>query len=176
MEQGFADACIPLCMGERPTSRLAQSCSKAASEMPKPTVRKWCEHGYNVAFTKSLKDLRGQFQITQQSVPVQEEIVSEREREQERNHENERRENVETVIEQTPEADEEEEGENEEVAEKVLARIPITLDDVEYTLTIHEGTDVSQAVESFCEERVPVDVAGCVQELLPSVLQKMVLA
>ena len=41
MEQGFSDACISLCMGEKPVSRLAQSCRKAASEMPKPTVRRY---------------------------------------------------------------------------------------------------------------------------------------
>lgn len=168
MEQGFADACISLCMGERPISRLAQSCSKASSEMPKPTVRRWCEHGYNVAFTKSVKDLRGQFQINQPPVTISEETVNVRE---EKDIETK---NVEEdVVQSIPETSEAEE--DEEVVKKVLANIPVTLDDNEYTLTIHEGTDISQAVELFCEEKVPDDVAGCVQELLPTVLQKMVL-
>jgi hypothetical protein len=29
----------------------------AAIEMPRPTVRKWCEHGYNTAFTKTMKGI-----------------------------------------------------------------------------------------------------------------------
>ena len=51
MEQGFSDACTALCLNQRPVARVAQSCRAAAIEMPRPTVRKWCEHGYNEAFS-----------------------------------------------------------------------------------------------------------------------------
>lgn len=61
MEQAFSDACVALCLNERPVSRVAQSCRAAAVEMPRPTVRRWCEHGYNVAFTKTSKDLATHF-------------------------------------------------------------------------------------------------------------------
>jgi hypothetical protein len=42
-------------------SRIAQTCRAAAIEMPRPTVRKWCEHGYNVAFEKTKKDVGAYF-------------------------------------------------------------------------------------------------------------------
>ena len=61
MEQGFSDACIALCLEQKPVARVAQTCRAAAIEMPRPTVRKWCETGYNVAYTKTLKDLRTHF-------------------------------------------------------------------------------------------------------------------
>ena len=61
MEQGFSDACVALCMDEKPVARLAQSCRSAAVEMPRPTVRRWCEHGYRTAFDKTINDLREHF-------------------------------------------------------------------------------------------------------------------
>ena len=32
-----------------------------AIEMPRPTVRKWCEHGYNAAFEKTKRDVSNYF-------------------------------------------------------------------------------------------------------------------
>ena len=61
MEQGFSDACIALCLEQKPVARVAQTCRAAAIEMPRPTVRKWCETGYNVAYAKTLKDLKTHF-------------------------------------------------------------------------------------------------------------------
>lgn len=58
MEQGFSDVCVAYCMNQVPVARVAQTCRSAAIEMPRPTVRKWCEHGYNVAYAKTLKDLK----------------------------------------------------------------------------------------------------------------------
>ena len=45
MEQGFQDVCLNLCRGERPINEVSQACKNAAMEMPRPTVRRWCEHG-----------------------------------------------------------------------------------------------------------------------------------
>ena len=61
MEQGYSDACFAMCMYETPVSRVAQACRAASMEMPRPTVRKWCEHGYTSAYKKTLKDLASTF-------------------------------------------------------------------------------------------------------------------
>lgn len=61
MEQGFSDVCVPLCMGNEPKNRIVEVCRAAAIEMPRPTVRRWCEYGYDSAFTKSLQDLQTHF-------------------------------------------------------------------------------------------------------------------
>ena len=63
MEQGYSDACFALCMFQTPQNRVAQACRAASMEMPRPTVRRWCEHGYNVAYEKTLKDLNTYFVV-----------------------------------------------------------------------------------------------------------------
>jgi len=61
MERGYRDACLALCMDRKPTYDIAQACRTAAIELPRPTVRTWCEHGYREAFYKTSKDLVGLF-------------------------------------------------------------------------------------------------------------------
>lgn len=63
MEQGYSDACVALCMNQAPQNRVAQACRAASMEMPRPTIRRWCEHGYSVAYTKTLKDLKTHFGV-----------------------------------------------------------------------------------------------------------------
>lgn len=31
--------------------------------VPRPTVRRWCEHGYNAAFQKTVSDLKDHFRV-----------------------------------------------------------------------------------------------------------------
>lgn len=61
MEQGFSDVCLALCMEETVVSRIAQACRGAAVEQPRPTVRRWCEHGYMKAFEITQGKLRNHF-------------------------------------------------------------------------------------------------------------------
>ena len=61
MEQGFQDVCLNLCKGEKPINEVSKACKNAAMEMPRPTVRRWCEHGYSLAYEKTQKDLRTHF-------------------------------------------------------------------------------------------------------------------
>ena len=37
-----------------------------------PTVRRWCEHGYNVAFQKTVQDLRDHFRLVVEAETAQE--------------------------------------------------------------------------------------------------------
>lgn len=182
MEQGFSDACISLCMGEQPVSRLAQSCRKAASEMPKPTVRRWCEHGYNVAFSKTTKDLTQHFikkEISSKETNnVINEIPIETPKEEYEIMQNEVKENQEVQVEDAIPPELEQSifvGEKTDRTRKVQANIPVTLDGKDFELTIYEDSSIDQEVEIFCTEKVPDDISGCVQDLLPTVLSKMVL-
>lgn len=63
MEQGFSDACVPICLEQVPQSRVAQACRAASMEMPRPTIRKWCEHGYTQAYEKARTQLKGHFAV-----------------------------------------------------------------------------------------------------------------
>lgn len=169
MEAGFSDACVALCMGETPIARIAQTCRAAAVEMPRPTVRKWCEHGYNVAFKKTRVDLATHFH---QPEPEPEPVVEEPEAVQE--------EEVVPEAEEVPEQAEESipEPAVEEVKEhaprgKVIATVPITLDEEELILSVFEGQTAEDSVVSFCRENVADDVASCIRQLLPTVLERL---
>ena len=143
MEQAYSDACMDLCHGHVPVSRLAQSCRAASMEMPRPTVRRWCEHGYTQGFDATRKGLATYF------VDVNGESVSA--------------------------AGDEAMSDSAEVKEekKVVATIPITLDDQVVDLIMHEGESAEDAVVVFCRQNLGDDVAACIQELLPTVLQRM---
>lgn len=75
MEQGFQDVCLSLCQGDKPINEVAKACKNAAMEMPRPTVRRWCEHGYSLAYEKTQKDLRTHF--LQKEVSQNEPVVEE---------------------------------------------------------------------------------------------------
>jgi hypothetical protein len=57
MEAGYRDACMALCMEEKPEYRIAAACREAAIELPRPAVRRWCEHGYSTAFSSTQRAL-----------------------------------------------------------------------------------------------------------------------
>lgn len=146
MEQGFSDACIPMCMGEQPVQRIAQACRAAAMEMPRPTVRKWCEHGYRQGFTSTSTDLRSHFEVTASSDATgQSGEVSE-------------------------EAHLEEAQKMEE--RRLLNTFPITLDDTVLNLNVYEGQSAEDAVAEFCHMHMNDDPSGCIRQLLPVVLER----
>jgi len=145
MEQGYSDACMDLCMGKIPVSRQAQSCRHASMEMPRPTVRRWCEHGYAQGFGVTRRALATYF--------VDQAVESQRAAEDE-----------------AAKAAEEAEARS---ARKLVATIPITLDDKVVDLKLHEGESAEEAVVSFCQEWLGDDVAGCIRELLPTVMTRI---
>ena len=161
MEQGFSDACTSLCLGQRPVPRVAQSCRSAAIEMPRPTVRKWCEHGYNIAYSKTKAELATHFlkeakknasseQVEDESINSETSEIQEKTHSDSTNDENQ----IETTL-------------------RVLASIPVTLDEnTTHEVVIYEGQNVEDSVVSFCREYVRGDLSACIRHLLPEVLNK----
>ena len=170
MEQGFSDACIALCLEQKPVARVAQTCRAAAIEMPRPTVRKWCETGYNVAYQKTIKDLANHFigesstaeEVTQEATPVLGKTMASAP------------DSPPTTTDFTPTTtttDSNEADTND--SKNVVATIPITLnEDNTLDLEILEGQNVEDAVVSFCRANVKSDVSACIRQLLPEVLEK----
>ena len=171
MEQGFSDACVSLCMEERPVQRVAQTCRAAAIEMPRPTVRRWCEHGYNVAFEKTVKDLKSHFKTEAAPAPV----VEQR-----------RAPELEPVKASEPEAVAPSASEEVRQAQhrdsslrggaataSVKATIPITIGEETKDLLVYEGQNAEEAVVVFCRANVPDDVSSCIRQLLSTVLEKL---
>lgn len=164
MEQGFSDACIALCLEQKPVARVAQTCRAAAIEMPRPTVRKWCETGYNVAYQKTIKDLSNHFVTVESSSgsgeakdAVADSVASGE------------------PVGGTPSSSSQGDVTAPDVsaAGKVKATIPVTLDENNTLgLEIMEGQNVEDAVVSFCREHVQADVSACIRQLLPEVLEK----
>lgn len=146
MEQAYSDACMDLCNGRVPVSRLAQSCRAASMEMPRPTVRRWCEHGYTKGFDATRKGLATYFVST--------DGMSESTGDS----------NAEEAASLAAEVKEE---------KRIIATIPITLDDKVVNMELHEGESAEDAVVDFCRQHLNDDVAGCIRELLPTVLARM---
>jgi hypothetical protein len=179
MEQGFSDACVALCMEERAVPRVAQTCRSAAIEMPRPTVRRWCEHGYNTAFQKTMRDLSTHFKT--ESAPTEPEP------------EEEYRETARDVMEEQSQTEESAEPQIEKVNEEhntapqhheasglrgsasrtVVSTIPITIGEETKNLLVHEGESAEEAVVAFCRENVPDDVSTCIRQLIGTVVEKL---
>lgn len=63
---------------------------------------------------------------------------------------------------------------NEEAPKEIrsiVKTIPITLDENVLDLNVYENQSPEEAVAEFCGENIPEDVAGCIRQLLPSVLE-----
>jgi len=186
MEQGFSDVCIPLCLGDEPVNRIVQSCRHAAMEQPRPTVRRWCEHGYNVAYQKTSVDLQNHFSFTEtksepepepEPEPVAVETKAEVPEAKAAEVVDHKVEEVVAKAEHTPEQpDHEHDHHNLRVASEgpaIIASIPITLDEDEVILNVHDGESAEDAVVAFCREHVADEVAACIRQLLPTVLERM---
>lgn len=61
MEAGFYDVCMPTCMGKESENRIWYACKKASDELPKPTMARWCEHGYREGYRAASIKLEGVF-------------------------------------------------------------------------------------------------------------------
>jgi len=191
MEQAFSDVCVSLCLGKEPKSKLSKTCRAAAMEMPRPTVRKWCEHGYTVAFQKSIIDLRTYFMSeASQGVtldPIVEPINVEVYRELETvNLEDDLDEIVtpttyvskDEAVTTTPfiEVDKKEEEQLKNITPStplLLATFPVTLGDVTYNMEMFEKQSPEDAVVVFCRKNMVDDVSGCIRQVLPMVLEQI---
>ena len=174
MEQAFSDACVSLCMGQSPVPRLAQTCRAAAIEMPRPTIRKWCEHGYTVSFQKTVQDLSNHFSV-EAPVITEDSVIEPLIKESEPEpvvEEPEKVEEIAPIIPEEPEAPKSVVTE-EAAPPKIASTVPVTLDDQTYDLPIYERQSPEDAVVVFCREHQGADVSGCIRQLLPSVLERL---
>lgn len=150
--------------------RVAQTCRAAAIEMPRPTVRRWCEHGYNVAFEKTIKDLSSHFRTEAPPAPIVEES---REPESEPEPEVVSEPEVVTRSEETRAAPAASSSLRGGATGAVKATIPITIGEETKDLIVHEGQNAEEAVVVFCRANVPEDVSSCIRQLLSTVIEKL---
>ena len=144
--------------------------------MPRPTVRKWCEHGYNSAFYKTQEDLASHFKpdrrVPEPVAPaVVEEAAPAAEPEQ-------------SVVDQSASAAaaaaateaggaDSSAGKSVDAPVAVVATIPVTVGGKSLDLSLHEGESAEDAVVTFCKENVKDDVSACIRQMLPEVLERM---
>lgn len=168
MEDGFKDACYALCQNEKPVPRIAQACRAAAIELPRPTVRKWCEHGYRQGYGGTIEGLKNYFQ---DSPPVGDGVGASTEQSavQEAAREEEEKSH--------PISDKEPDHGNHHIElkpdETIAKTIQITLDDETKDLHVLEGQSAEEAVAEFCQRHMPDEISACVRQLLPLVLERM---
>jgi len=149
--------------------RVAQTCRAAAIEMPRPTVRRWCEHGYNVAFEKTVTDLSSHFRIEAPIVEERREPEPEPEREPEVASEPE----VAAHSADARSAPASSSSLRGGAQAAVKATIPITIGEETKDLIVHEGQNAEEAVVVFCRANVPEDVSSCIRQLLSTVIEKL---
>lgn len=176
MEQGFSDACVALCLEQPPVARVAQTCRSAAIEMPRPTVRRWCEHGYTVAFSKTVRDLSTYFSpppsSSSSAASTQAETQTQTQGERAFQEDSARR-----ALESDSHGAAAYHTHSQTAHEEkraVLASIPVTLDDERtQELRVHAGETAEEAVVAFCRTHVASEVGVCIRQLLPVVLEKL---
>lgn len=174
MEQGYSDACVALCTGERPVPRVAQTCRAAAIEMPRPTVRRWCEHGYNTAFQKTIKDLRSHFnKKPADEVPPAAETMRTNQREEQPARTTTQAAKETTSESKAATAQREASLRGNTASQAIKATIPITIGEETKNLVVLEGQNAEDAVVAFCRENVPDDVSSCIRQLLSTVIEKL---
>lgn len=172
MEQGFSDACVALCLEQPPVARVAQTCRSAAIEMPRPTVRRWCEHGYTVAFSKTVRDLSTYFAPPPQT-HTQTQTQTQTEQAFQEEDGNRARRALESDSHGAAAYHTHSQTAHEE-KRAVLASIPVTLDDERtQELRVHAGETAEEAVVAFCRTHVASEVGVCIRQLLPVVLEKL---
>ena len=63
-------------------------------------------------------------------------------------------------------------GLGEEVR-KVIATLPVTVDESDINLVIYEGQKAAEAVEDFCKKHMAEAGSACMDQLLPHVERKL---
>lgn len=188
MEDGYKDACYALCQEREPIPRISQACRGAAMELPRPTVRKWCEHGYRQGFKATIDSLSNYFvresSESELKYETGTETVTETKSESETATEIESESETETKSEHIDEIKYEEVTESHEIHSPpepikpvavdlpILKTIPVSIGDVEHELHIYEGQSPEDSVATFCTKYMGDDVSGCIRQLLPAALEE----
>lgn len=165
MEDGFKDACYALCNDRDPIPRISQACRAAAMELPRPTVRKWCEHGYRQGFKATVDSLTDYF--TRPSEP--ESVVTPVPVVETKQEEVTKAPQTEPPVVHTPT---EPIKSAVEIDLPILKTFPITLDETVYDLHIYDGQSPEDSVALFCQQHMPDDLTGCIRQLLPIALEE----
>lgn len=179
MEDGFKDACFALCRDEKPVPRISQSCRAASMELPRPTVRKWCEHGYRQGYKATVDSLTNYFirEATQsESVPetAPEPVIETNDPEISSPSQTEPQiisppQTDPSVTNTPPEATK---PAVETVNLPIVRSLSVTLDEVDYDLNFYEGQSPEESVASFCQQHMTEDISGCIRQLLPVALEE----
>lgn len=158
MEDGFKDACFALCQNEKPVPRIAQACRAAAIELPRPTVRKWCEHGYRQGFSGTLEGLATYFQDAPSDgdKKAEDEPPAQVEKSEPVHVEEPKHHHVEVKSDKA-----------------IVRKIQITLDEETLDLNVYENQSAEEAVAEFCGQHMADELSACIRQLLPTVLDRM---
>jgi hypothetical protein len=149
---------------------------------------RWCEHGYSKAYEKTNEDLKYHFaqqanageratsstgvMATATTDPHFRTVVEKVEQEEPLKDVTA---NFHDKLEKVAETLKEVVTENvrDENGLRVLATIPVTIDEIARDLLVLEGQNAEEAVIIFCRDNVPTDVQSCIRQLLQVVLDKM---
>jgi hypothetical protein len=182
----FKSTCLNMCNGQEVTVDVHGACDHQRKEMPKPVVGRACNEGYEGGY-ETAKALFSDEAAEEREAAKREKEAAER-AEMEAAHAaaeaeaavEEKNPAAEEQVEQQQQPPAEEEGglrgAVEEVVEevrKVIATLPVTVDESDINLVIYEGQQPAEAVDAFCKKHMASAGTACMDQLLPHVEKKI---
>mmetsp|Transcript_31225 Transcript_31225/g.105057 ORF Transcript_31225/g.105057 Transcript_31225/m.105057 type:complete len:230 (-) Transcript_31225:238-927(-) len=162
-------SCEAICTGLEPLPDKVPAandfCRKFMKEYPKPTVHKACKHGASRGFDLAAEAAREKFSLNggeDGGPPAQDgELRAEPVRQ--------------AAAKEAPkqEAPKPPAPPLPEDARRLLASLPVTVDEEEVYLKIFEGQDATEEILAFCSDWMSDSVDGCIKQLTPHILKKI---
>jgi len=155
-ERGYRDSCLALCMNMKPSFDIAPACRAAAIELPRPTVRNWCERGYREAFSRAKTHLSALFH---QDASESEDASSSG-----KGSASTRGDPEAAMKSGAPTVAKDEEARGG--VQRVMLR------NKKVTIEVAPGQDVEDAVVVYCSRNGEIDASECIRIILPQVLDR----
>lgn len=195
----FKTTCLNYCHNKETTYDVNSHCSAARKEMPKPVVGKACNEGYKggfdtakALFTDEAEEARQAAKEAAAAAEREASIAAQKAVEAAAAAENAKKAeeaavaaaattNQEASTAAAEEAVEEgglrggaaEEEEDASDLGAVVATLPVTVDESDINLVIHEKQEPLEAVTAFCNKHMASAGSACMDQLLPHVERKL---
>lgn len=152
--------------------------------MPRPTVRKWCEHGYSVAYDKVLSELGNHFTSPNVADTTEIEEVGEVESISNIDSEIVQKQDISEEAMETTATEHIEvktgtsiniknEQNQDSMTRELIATIPVNIKDISLDIQVYAKDDPTEVVTAFCREHLSDDLQACLRQLLPTVLERL---
>lgn len=187
-KSGVRDACMGICeKREVVKNKLLQvACSGPKQEFPKPTMFKSCAAGYESGFARGKEATKAQIEVehaqeghqTGSSSPPSTQAPPSAQMQAQAPQRAQAQAKVPPSAQaqaptQPQPPTKASAAAKTQLPQEAIATLPVTVDDKEVSLVLHQGQRVEDAVDKFCAVHMPNDAATCNEKLLPLVKTRL---